>query len=219
MLKLISYFLRLIEEEDNCSLYNTVSKDELLPIISSFKKYKSLRLDGWTAEFFEDLFDIMGDDLLWVVQKVRQSNKMLSSINSMFIAVIPKVNCPSSFDDFKPMALCNCLYKSIAKVIVIRLKPMLSKIITFEQFDLLKEKLVHEAIGSTREGLHSIKNQRRPLSIIKLDLSKAYDHISWFYLKVLLLHLGFDLPLVKWIISCVASVSFVVLIGFELVFV
>jgi hypothetical protein len=73
---------------------------------------------------------------------------MLSNINSTFIALIPKVDYPSYFDDFKSIALWNYLYKIIAKLIAVRLKPVLSKIITSEQFGLLKGCLIHEAIKS-----------------------------------------------------------------------
>ena len=107
-----------------------------------------------------------------------------------------------------------------AKVITIRINPVLSKVISFEQFGFLISKLIHEAIGMTQEGLRTIKSSWYPTHIIKLDLSKAYksswypthvikldfskayDRVSWLYVRLLLLHVGFRLPLVKWIMGC-----------------
>jgi hypothetical protein len=77
----------------------------------------------------------------------------------------------------------------------------------------LQGRIIHEVIGSTQEGLHSIKNYKWSISIIKIDLSKAYDIVSWLCLRLLLLNIGFELPLVKWIMSCVTTTSFVVLIN------
>jgi hypothetical protein len=55
--------------------------------------------------------------------------------------------------------------------------------------------------------------------VVKIDLSKAYDRVSWIFLHLLLIHIGLSLPLVKWIMSCVTSASFVVLInGLKYVF-
>jgi hypothetical protein len=63
---------------------------------------------------------------------------MVNSLNSTFIALIPKVDKPSNFGDFKPIALCNLAYKIIVKIIAIRLKPYLSKSLSLEQFGFLK---------------------------------------------------------------------------------
>jgi hypothetical protein len=72
---------------------------------------------------------------------------------------------------------------------------------------------IHLDHGSTQEGLHSIINSHSPATFIKLDLSKAYDKVSWLYVRLLLIHLGFSLPLVKWIMGCVTSATFLVLIN------
>jgi len=41
--------------------------------------------------------------------------------------------------------------------------------------------------------------------IIKLDLEKAYDHLSWAYLEGILKAHGFDERWVKWILSMVST--------------
>jgi len=60
VLQLISYFPRLVDDVDNRALYIEITKLELLVIISSFKRDKSLELDGWSAKFFEGFFDLNG---------------------------------------------------------------------------------------------------------------------------------------------------------------
>jgi hypothetical protein len=84
-----------------------------------------------------------------------------------------------------------------------RIKPLLSKYIAPEQFGFLEGKLIHEAIGSVQEDLHSIKVQSLSSFVLKLDLSKAYDHVPWTFLELLLLHLGFSYEVVKWLMACV----------------
>jgi hypothetical protein len=81
ILKLIELFPQLIEEEDNQVLFSKVTKHELLYTISSFKIYKSPGPNGWTTEFFEAFFNILSDDLLRVVEKIRQSWTMHRCIN------------------------------------------------------------------------------------------------------------------------------------------
>lgn len=80
-------------------------------------------------------------------------------------------------------------------------------------FGFLEGRQIHEAIGVDQEGLHSIKMRHRKGAVIKIDLSKAYDKVSWLYLRLLLTHLGFNLDFIRWVMSCITSVSFVVLIN------
>jgi hypothetical protein len=51
--------------------------------------------------------------------------------------------------------------------------------------------------------------------ILKLDLKKAYDCVNWDFLRLILIQTGFSLSSINWIMSCVVSSSFVVLINGE----
>jgi hypothetical protein len=74
-------FSRLIEEEDSQTLYSEVTKDELIVVIISLKIYKSPSTDGWTTKFIADVFDVLGDNLLRVVEEFHHSGKILGSFN------------------------------------------------------------------------------------------------------------------------------------------
>jgi len=64
VLKIISYFPSLIEDNENRYLYKEAMKYELMDILLSSKRDKSLGPDGWIVEFYEDLFEILGETLL-----------------------------------------------------------------------------------------------------------------------------------------------------------
>ena len=50
---------------------------------------------------------------------------------------------------------------------------------------------------------------------IKLDMAKAYDRVSWEFLEKILLAFGFAEEWVDWVLSCVTSSSFSILINGE----
>jgi len=82
---------------------------------------------------------------------------MLASFNTTFIALIPKVDNPRTYDDIRPISLWNCIYKVVAKVITCRSKPIWSKAISNEQSRFLEEQQIHEVPQVAKEGLHTVK--------------------------------------------------------------
>ena len=73
-----------------------------------------------------------------------------------------------------------------------RLKFILSRCISSEKFGFLEGRQIHEAIGVAQEGLHTLKTCRMKGVVVKIDLSKYFDRVSWSYLRLLLTHLGFN---------------------------
>lgn len=167
-------------------------------------------MDHW---IFLGFFDVLWEDLLKVVEESRRSGRVHAPIIATFIALIPKVDKPKIFDDFRLISLCNCLYKIIAKVINLRFKVVLSEKISKEQFNFLQGRQIHEAINVAQEALHSLKSRNLSGATLKLDLSKAYDRVSWMYVRMLLTHLDFDVNFVWWVMEFISKAPFVVLIN------
>jgi len=63
-----------------------------------------------------------------------------SSTTLQNIALIPKTDKPGSYDEFRSISLCHCVYKIISKVIAVRLKGVLSGVISPEQFGFLQNR-------------------------------------------------------------------------------
>jgi hypothetical protein len=192
-----------------------VTKQEILDILKLFAVDKSPGPDGWTVEFYTKFFDVVSDDLVDLVEDTRTRGRIKSSLNSTFLALIPKENNPRTFGDYRPIALCNLCYKLISKVIANRIKPILSRELSCEQLGFLKGRQILDAIGTTQECIHSIKARKQKSLILKLDLRKAYDCVNWDFLRMILVQTGFSVHSINWIMSCVVSSSFSVLINGE----
>lgn len=150
-------------------------------------KDKSPGLDGWTQELFQHFFDIMGKDRLDAVEESRTFDKVCGSLNATFLTLNPKEPKPVSFHEYRPIVLCNFVYKVITKLIASRIKDKLASCISEEQFGFLKDRLIFDAIGLAQECMHSSKSKKMSSLILKLDLKKAYDKVSWNFLRMLLI--------------------------------
>jgi hypothetical protein len=102
-----SLFTNLVSATEATDLFNPVTLIELKNILFLFKKERSPGPDGWTTEFFTHFFDLVGSDLLLMVEDARVKGKISSSLNSTFLVLIPKEDNPTSFNDFRPISLCN----------------------------------------------------------------------------------------------------------------
>jgi hypothetical protein len=182
----------MVTAEEAASLYAPVTLTEIKSILQKLKKERSPGPDGWTSEFFLHFFDLVGEDLLQMVEDSRIKGKILGSINSTFLVLIPKQHQTQTFSDFRPISLCNLVYKIISKVISERLKPLLQRYISAEQLGFLKGRRIQDAIATAHECLHSIKHKNIKALVLKLDIHKAFDHIDWEFLRLILFSVGFE---------------------------
>jgi hypothetical protein len=78
-----------------------------------------------------------------------------------------------------------------------------------------KGRQILDAIGMAQEWLHSIKKKNLKALILKLDLKKVYDYINWDFLRLILIQSGFGSMVTNWLMNCVISATYAVLINDE----
>ena len=103
---------------------------------------------------------------------------MSGALNLTVLAMIVKKKESYSYDDFRPISLCNTLYKVISKTIAERMNSILSRYISLEQSASLKDRSIHDVMGTTQEIIHSIRTRKIHVGVMKVDLSKAYDKVD-----------------------------------------
>ena len=87
--------------------------------------------------------------------------------------------------------------------------------ISEEQGGFVGGRQILDGVVIASEAIHSMATSKEKAMFIKLDLAKAYDRVSWDFLANVLLAFGFDMEWVDWVLSCVTSPSFSVLINGE----
>jgi len=91
-----------------------------------------------------------------------------------------------SFQDFRPISLCNITFKIITKIIAERIKTTLASYLTKDQHAFLKGRNILGAVANTQESLFSMLSKKSDVSILKIDLQKAYDCVDWGFIRSLL---------------------------------
>ena len=110
--------------------------------------------------------------------------------------------------DFRPISLCNEIYKIISKVLANRLKLILPQLISPTQSAFVPRHLITDNVLVSYETLHAMHIRKKGALALKLDVSKAYDRVEWGFLKGMMVKLGFSEVWVDRVMSCVSTPSF-----------
>ncbi|XP_071923058.1 uncharacterized protein [Coffea arabica] len=172
---------------------------------------KAPGVDGMPPLFFQTYWHIIKNDIVHAVTSFFHSGNILSAINETIISLIPKVDNPVVISNYRPISLCTVLYKTISKILANRLKKVLGHCINPSQSAFVPGRQILDNAIIAHEVLHFLKNKRGGrvgFMALKLDMSKAFDRVEWKFLGRIMLHMGFCPIFVRWIMTCISTVSY-----------
>lgn len=137
--------------------------------------------DGFSPIFFQKYWGVVGDDVVSTCLGFLNGSAGLKELNHTLIALIPKVNNPKKVSEFRPISLCNVLYKLISKTLANRLKKVLPSVISDFQSAFVPDRFIHDNVVAAFETIHNLKlrgRKSRQKITVKLDMAKAYDQVE-----------------------------------------
>jgi len=183
---------KLVSREDNFNLNRPITEEEVSEVLKDIHNGKAPGSDGFNVEFFKAYWNIVKYDILNVAEDSRKYKTILKALNTSFISMIPKQDTTQIVDKYRPIALCNVVYKIISKVVANRLKPLLRSLVSGEKSDYMEGRQVLNNIIQAHEVVHTLTSKRQARMIMQLDIAKAYDKVNWIYLNKVLTAFGCD---------------------------
>ncbi|KAK1292012.1 hypothetical protein QJS10_CPB17g00255 [Acorus calamus] len=170
--------------------------------------------DGFTAEFFRVCWDVVKQDTVAAVQAFFSSGFMLRQLNHSFIALIPKSKAADTLDEFRPISLCNTVYKLITKCMASHIQCFLPRLISPHQSTFIKDRNIAHSTLLAHELVHYLNTTSGVgRACIKIDLKKAFDSVRWPFLEAVLKGFKFPAHWVQMISNCVSTTSFSILVN------
>ncbi|KAF5458995.1 hypothetical protein F2P56_022987 [Juglans regia] len=154
----------------NDRLLKDFTKEEVEVALNQIGALKAPGPNGFGAIFFHNYWDIVGEEVCAAVLKVLRGGSMGESINNTFLALIPKKKEPKAVTDFRPISLCNVLYKIIAKTLANRLKLVLDDIISGSQSAFIPGRIITDNVMVAYECINREKTAIFFSSNVKLEL-------------------------------------------------
>ncbi|KAI0519028.1 hypothetical protein KFK09_006467 [Dendrobium nobile] len=140
-------------------------------------------------------------------------NYLPRGVKATALVLIPKHKHASNISDFRPIALCNVLYKCIAKILANRLSLVMPYIVKPNQSGFVKHRISSDNILLAKEILAHCNKNCTKIFCAKLDIRKAFDSVAREFLIARLHQIGFPTQFMNWIKSCIFDVNFSVILN------
>lgn len=127
----------------------------------------------------------IGADVQTLIHNLMHNQYSWKEINRTDLVLIPKCKYPVHPKDFRPISLCNAIYKVAAKIYSNRITLVLPTLISENQSGFVNGRLVTDAATIRIDAMFYIKASLYNMAL-KLDMAKAFDRINWAYLEFIL---------------------------------
>ncbi|GKE58210.1 RNA-directed DNA polymerase, eukaryota, reverse transcriptase zinc-binding domain protein [Tanacetum coccineum] len=189
-------FERVPSEDEVDNMISMVTSDEIKEAIFDIDSNKAVGPDGYTSGFFKKVWSIIRKEVCLAIRDFFINGKLLGEINATMIALVPKLEVPNKLSEFRPIACCN--------------------VVNMNQSAFIPSGHIQDNILIAQELLkgYKRKNGARRCAL-KIDIQKAYDTVSWDFLKEVMVKFGFHPMMINWIMTCVTTSKFSICINGE----
>ena len=168
------------------------SEEEVWNTIKSMPSDKAPGPDGFTGKFYKTCWVVIKGDLMAALQAVWGKNfRNLWMLNSAYITLIPKKTEVDQVKDFRPISLVHRFAKLVTKMLANRLASHLDQMVSPNQSAFIKKRFIQDNFMLVQQTARFLHSQKQPRILLKLDITKAFDSVSWSFLLEVLDKMGF----------------------------
>ncbi|WP_419612846.1 reverse transcriptase domain-containing protein, partial [Thiolapillus sp.] len=190
---------KLTEKQRN-DLEGLISKEEVLSTLKRMKNGTSPGSDGFTVEFYKFFWNDLGSFLVRAINESFKKESLSSPQKEGIITLLPKGDKPRQFlKNWRPITLLNVSYKIASGCIANRIKRILPDIIHSDQTGFVSGRCISENTRLLYDVIHYTEKRNVSGLLLLIDFEKAFDSVSWSFIKKTLNFFKFGPDIKKWI--------------------
>jgi hypothetical protein len=170
---------------------NIIAED-VKKAIADMPKENAPGPDGLICAFCTKYWDIVKSNVIQAVHQLSQlRGNTFNLLNTANIVLLPKKERVECIGDYKPISLVHCVAKIFSKILATRLAPRLHEMVSSNQSAFIKKRCIHNNFICVQSIAKELHRKRTLTLFLKLDITKAFDSVSWAYLLEVLERNGF----------------------------
>jgi len=176
-----------------------LASDEVFAALQGMARGKTTGSDGLPAEFFLTFWDVLGADLVDVLNASFDSGLLPSSCRSAIISLSFKKGDRLLHKNWRPISLLNVDYKLCARTLAGRLLGIIHHVVAPDQTCGVPGRFIGENVSLLRDIVDVANGTNLPVAILSLDQEKAFDRVDWNFLLATLSKMGFGPSFISWV--------------------
>ena len=158
---------------------------------------KSPGCDGFPAEFYMKFWDILGDDLVDVLNFCFSSGYLTRTQHRGVISLSFKKGDRLDPHNWCPISLLNVDYKVALRAIAGQLLKVIH-LVGPDQSCGVPGRYIGDSVASLRDVVSFASPSGYPVPDLSLNQEKAFDRVDWGFLRSTLVKMGFG-PSIGWV--------------------
>ena len=205
-----SWFLQFLDckltELDKQSLGEQVTEEEIANAVKFLNCNKSPGIDGIPSDFYLKFWDIIHKEVSQVVTSIINGLFLQGNQKRAIITIIPKDGNLTHLKSWRPISLICSDVKIVAKVLAMRLYPLMPTIISENQY-CVNSKSIVQCNGRLRDIMYYANEKKLTGALVNLDWEKAFDKVDWNFLIKIMKKLGFPEFITKWLMVLYTDIT------------
>ena len=173
--------------------------DECRLALLGMAKRKAPGLDGLPMEFYVKFWDVLGSDLVRVLNSCYDLGSLSLSQRRGVISLVFKKGDRLDARNWRPISLLNVDYKLASRVIAGRLLKVIHLVVAKDQTCGAPGRFIGENVALLRDIVDYTTSSNVPAAILSLDQEKAFDRVDWGFMRATLRKMGFGPSFVCWV--------------------
>ena len=202
-----------LSSEDQALCEGELMALECHAALSQMESGKSPGMDGLPAEFYSRFWDLLGHDLVDMLNLSFCEGFLSDSKLQGILRLLFKKDDPLSLKNWRPISLLNLDYKIATKALSNRIHKVLPNINSEDQTWGLPGHSIFENLFLLRDTIDFVRLKQLPAAIITLDQEKAFDRINHNFLQRVLEKFNFEPDFCCWVQVIYTDISPLVMNG------